>query len=114
MSIPALSPYPAPVGRAHHPTSSAALLIPLKSRLQRRLASCYDHVIPATAVARAVEQAALLAATTEFPTLFFPVLAEETVRAAALSASPDVLPFNCAEAWATPSLRQPLQNSFNP
>jgi len=113
MRIPAPVPYPATAAhRLHSP--ARALLHPLKARLQHRLARCYAHVIPTTAVAHAVEEAATLALSTDFPTLFFPVLAEEAVRAAALSASPDVLPFKCAEPRPTPRSRQPLQIHSNP
>jgi hypothetical protein len=107
MSIPvtAQRPFTSPTSPQLPPS---ALLGRLKAQLQDRLANCYAHVIPTTSVARAVEQAAALACSTDFPYLFFPILAEEAVHAVAIAALLDLLPFKCAEPWQTPHPRLPL------
>jgi hypothetical protein len=56
----------------------------LKELVTRQLAAEYSNSVPATLLRQAVQEADALAATTPFPDLFLPVLAEEKVRSASL------------------------------
>lgn len=59
----------------------------LKSHLGRTLTRSWKGVVPASLVQRAIQEAATIAETTEFPALFLPELAEEQVRRVAVFAS---------------------------
>ncbi len=59
-----------------------AQLDELKRRVTRQLSAEYGKSLGATLLGQAVSEADALAATTLFPSLFFPTLAEEKVRLA--------------------------------
>ena len=67
--------------------SLAALLAEVKFRLLHELSECYSRVMPLATIRRAIDEAAELARSTDFPHLFLPVLAEEKVHAVVASAT---------------------------
>jgi hypothetical protein len=68
---------------ALHPASLeslADLIGDLKKSVSQRLAREFRDCVPLVVMHRAIDDAAEVASSTEFPHLFFPALAEEKVR----------------------------------
>lgn len=86
MNIPAASALSSS-GPSHSVESLRILLSDVKNRLQKRLAACYEQLLPVTLIERTIDEAAHLAWTTGWPHLFLPALAEEKVRAVAVAAA---------------------------
>lgn len=68
----------------------------LKKSLSQRLAREFSQCIPLVVIRRAIDDAAEVAESTDFPHLFFPTLAEEKVRLVSVAlcqelASPELL-----------------------
>lgn len=63
-----------------HPSSPKIHLTDIKQILRDRLAAEWNQIVPAVLIHRAIEEADLLARSTDFPALFLPELASEQVR----------------------------------
>ena len=63
------------------PLNSDSHFAALKARIANRLRGEWRRCLPEALIRRAVEEAEHTARSTDFPTLFFPLLAEEKVRA---------------------------------
>jgi hypothetical protein len=59
----------------------------MKKSLRRRLTAEFEKSLPSALIRRALDEAEQLSASTGFPQLFFPALAEEQVRRIAVFAN---------------------------